>query len=127
MQTEGLIVELPERIHVVRKPEKVLDINPEIVFGKMIVKKGYVQGEFKHVVEEFKELPSLVRPFLQTIARHPLWRKDHCGNKEISDWGEYKKTRGRKIQFKHGWRLLHRLFVSERKKTYGKTQKKTES
>ncbi len=116
LETEGLIVKLPEKKYIGRKPGAVYDINPEFVFGKMIIKKGYTDGEFKHVVEEFKELPNLVRPYLQTIARHPLWRKDHCGNKEISDWAKYKKSLDTEFNLSTvGDYFIDYLLVNERK------------
>lgn len=93
LKTEALIVRLDEKVRTARRPQTKWDINPEIVFEKMVVKKGYTSGEFDYLVKKFKELPNQVRSYLKTVARHPLWRKDHCGNKEISDWDEYKKTR----------------------------------
>lgn len=123
LKKECLIVSLDKKIRTKRRPQTAWEINPEMVFGKMIAKKGYAHGEFKHIVKEFKLLPTLVAPYLKTIAKHPLWRCNHCNNKDISDWDAYKKSKKTKFNLSTvGDYFIDYLLVNNRR--LNDTQKK---
>jgi len=129
LENAGLIKKLDKKIHTSRKPQIIWDINSEPVFERLIAKKDPAIGEFVLKVDRFSKLIELVKPYLKTIAKYPLWRsqqwnenhKDAASikitiieNEEsyfkslrkhkkieplIDGWSEYKKAKEKSIEF----------------------------